>query len=333
VIITGLNPDSLYCIRVIAANAQRLHSASEVIRVRTGPRETGLQENGEGGDHIPMIHTHAPPTDAIPSPSLPPQSRHRLSSARDQPVRRLSNAAKAERARSNSNPLIPIPPTLDALTAELDRINRETTEILIQLDVEEEKNRIELSRLEAEVDDLRVRRREDEDSRSQIRSETKSLEDTKRTVDAQKSKLERTFRGVQDDLAKLDAEASSRLRDLAEKEQALADLCEVISNAERQCKEVRTTGRDGLSQVQRQITALEESNRLLVSKIATKKSLLERKDTEEDKLRRASTDALEDDEDDKVEREWIESETALKSRHEEMKSKLDEVPPLSPLFG
>lgn len=38
VIITGLTPDQLYCIRVIAANAQRLHSASEIIRVRTSPR-------------------------------------------------------------------------------------------------------------------------------------------------------------------------------------------------------------------------------------------------------------------------------------------------------
>ena len=37
VIVTGLNPDQLYCIRVIASNSQRLHSASEVIRVRTKP--------------------------------------------------------------------------------------------------------------------------------------------------------------------------------------------------------------------------------------------------------------------------------------------------------
>lgn len=35
VIVTGLNPDQLYCVRVIASNSQGLHSASEIIRVQT----------------------------------------------------------------------------------------------------------------------------------------------------------------------------------------------------------------------------------------------------------------------------------------------------------
>jgi chromosome segregation ATPase len=209
---------------------------------------------------------------------------------------------------------------------ELDRITRETAEITLQLESEEDKNRTELSRLEGQVENLRARRKEDDDSRAQIKSETKSLEDTKRQVDAQKSRLERTSRQVHDDLAKLEAEASSRLQDLAEKEQALADLQDQTAIAERQCKEAKSSGREGLMEVQRQITVLEESNRVLAQRITVMKNQLEMKETEEKRVRRASIDLIEDEEDHKVEREWIESEKSLKSRHDEMRAKLDEVP-------
>ena len=49
VIVTGLTPDQLYCVRVIALNAQRLHSASEVIRVRT---KIGTQDSTEDSHGI-----------------------------------------------------------------------------------------------------------------------------------------------------------------------------------------------------------------------------------------------------------------------------------------
>src|SRR5579871_4748396 len=48
VIITGLNPDQLYCIRVIASNAHRVHSSSEIIRVRTKPRPQDSQPDTHG---------------------------------------------------------------------------------------------------------------------------------------------------------------------------------------------------------------------------------------------------------------------------------------------
>lgn len=48
VIVTGLTPDHLYCIRVIASNAQKLHSASEVIRVRTKPSTQDSAEDSHG---------------------------------------------------------------------------------------------------------------------------------------------------------------------------------------------------------------------------------------------------------------------------------------------
>jgi chromosome segregation ATPase len=240
-------------------------------------------------------------------------------------VRRLSNATRQDRSRSNSASTPQPAQTLDNLTAELDRVNRETADIIPQLESEEEKNRLELQRLEAELEDLRIRRKEDDDSKSGIRAETKTLEEQKRAVDAQKSRLDRTLRSVQDDLAKLDGEASARLRDLAEKEQALADLIDQTAVAERRVKDAKTTGKDGIAEAQQQITALEESNRLLAQRIAVMKSREESGLNEEEKLRRKSIDEHEDEEDFKVEREWVESERSLKGRHDLIKSQFDEV--------
>ena len=53
VIITGLTPDQLYCIRVIATNSQRLHSAGEIIRVRTRPRSDDSAVDDSHGCHLP----------------------------------------------------------------------------------------------------------------------------------------------------------------------------------------------------------------------------------------------------------------------------------------
>jgi chromosome segregation ATPase len=249
-----------------------------------------------------------------------------LSSAREQPVRRLSNAAtRQERARSNSASTPQLAQTLENLTAELDRVNREISDVNAQLELEEEKNCVELQRLEVELEDLRIRRKEDDDSKAGIRAETKTLEEQKRAVDAQKSRLDRSLRSLQDDLAKLECEASARLRDLAEKEQALADLIDQTAVAERRVKDAKTTGKEGIAEVQQQITALEESNRLLAQRIAILKSREESGLNEEEKLRRKSIDEHEDEEDLKVEQEWIESEQSLKARHDLIKSQLDEV--------
>ena len=283
-----------------------------------------------------MIQTHPPPNDPPPLPMNSTQSRHRLPITRETPVRRLSNAAKAERSRSNSlsvpqqqqpqyqhPPLTP--PTLESLMQELDRVNRETAELTTQLDQEEEKNHAEIIKLESELGDLRARRKEDDDSKAGIKAKTKTLEERKRSVDAQKSKLDKTLRSVQDELAKLECEASARLRDLAEKEHALADLCEQTAITERLAREARTSGREELSEVQRQITALEESNRLLAQRIMMMKSQAETRDTDEDKSRIRSIDECEDMEDRKIDQEWIESENALKARQDQIMSRLDEV--------
>jgi len=278
-------------------------------------------------EHIPLIQTHPPPTDPTPPSNVPTQSRHRLSSARDQPIRRLSNATKAEQQRTRSNSAVSTtPPTLDSLTEELDRVNREIADVTAQLESEETKNSHEIQKLESELEDLRARRKEDDDSKASIKAETKALEEQKRSVDATKSKLERQLRSVQEELAKLDGEASARLRDLAEKEQELADLVDQTLLAERRAKEAKTVGREGLQGVQKHITALEETNRELAQKILVLKGQAEKGDTDEEKAtRRRSIDEREDKEDLKMEQAWAESERELQARHDLMKAELDEV--------
>jgi chromosome segregation ATPase len=215
--------------------------------------------------------------------------------------------------------------TLESLTQELDRVNRETSELVSQLETEEDKNRLEITKLDSELEDLRTRKKGDEDSKASIKAETKTLEEQKRSVDAMKSRLDRTLRGLQDDLAKLEEEASNRLRDLAEREQALADLCDQTALAERKVIESQTDGKEGLMEVQRQITAFEESNRVLAQRITFMKGQAEAWDSEEEKTRLKRIDEHEDKEDQKVDEEWVKSQRRLRARQEEVKSQIDAV--------
>ena len=215
--------------------------------------------------------------------------------------------------------------TLESLTQELDRLNRETAEITTQLESEEERNRTEIATLTAELAALRAKRKEDDDQKANIKAETKALEETKRAVDAQKTKLEKQLKALKDEVLRLEGEESARLQDLAEKEQALADLCEATWIVETKAQEARTVGRDELAEVQRQIGALEESNRMLAQRIAGMKSAAEARDVAEEKVRMKAIDQKEDEEDRKVEMEWVDSEKALKAKHDIVKAEFDEV--------
>jgi len=214
--------------------------------------------------------------------------------------------------------------TFESLTQELGRVNRETAEITAQLESEEERNRTEITVLTAELAALRAKRKEDDDQKANIKAETKALEETKRTVDAQKTKLEKQLKALQDELFRLEGEESARLQDLAEKEQALADLCEETWMVEKRAEEARTAGREELADVQRQISALEDSNRMLAQRIAGMKNVAEARDVNEERLRMKVIDEREDEEDRKVEMEWVESEKALKAKHDVVKAEFDE---------
>jgi hypothetical protein len=95
---------------------------------------------------------------------------------------------------------------------------------------------------------------------------------------------------------------------------------------EKRAEDARTKGREELAEVQRQISGLEESNRLLVQRIAAGKTAVEMKDTEEEKARMKVIDEREDVEDRKVEMEWVDSQTALSARHDVVKAEFDDVP-------
>ena len=103
-------------------------------------------------------------------------------------------------------------------------------------------------------------------------------------------------------------------------------MSDQIEVAERRVRESKTEGREGIDQVKEQISALEESNRVLAHKIMTMKGAVEDKVArdEESGVRRG-LDEIEDEEDLKIEREWVESEQALQARHDEVKAQLNEV--------
>jgi hypothetical protein len=106
-------------------------------------------------------------------------------------------------------------------------------------------------------------------------------------------------------LVRLEGEQWRRLQEVAEQEQALAGLCEQIGWVEKRAEDARTKGREELVEVQRQIAGWEESNRLLVQRIAAGKAAVETRDTEEEKARMKVVDGRKDG---KVEMEWVDSD-------------------------
>jgi hypothetical protein len=289
-------------------------------RLPVNPRSTVLIV-----DAHPEVHSHPPlPTESVP-PVLPTQ-RHRSASTRDHlPPRRISNTEP--RLRSNSASTPPKDVLLSQLHRDLDRLTHDTGLLAHQIDEEEQSHAAELARAQSELDHLRGKRKEEDDHRAKTRQETRALEDRKRAVDAQLRGKERTIRSLGCDLANVEAEQSSRLRTLAEREQALHDLCEETSALDGRVRGVQSEGERELKEGQRMCVALEESNRILAHRLAIRKGEAGDVSEEEERGREKWILQRENEEDERIEREWVASQRILNSKIEGLNLQLEEVTP------
>ncbi|BFZ64018.1 hypothetical protein YB2330_005156 [Saitoella coloradoensis] len=204
VTVTGLTPGQGYAVRIVAANAQNFQTPGEVIRVRTRRASysdgTAL-ENGHPTTTTedPEIHAHThprtPPIDAVSSPL---NRRGLLSN------RRSVSASSVDPASANTPPPEPATTeTIESLTAQLEQIRRETTELEAQIQHVEEEHVAAEAVLLAELEGLREKKKEEDVARGQLRTETKTLEESKRSVEAHKTRAERALRGEEESVRKL----------------------------------------------------------------------------------------------------------------------------------
>ncbi|KAK6338832.1 hypothetical protein TWF696_009640 [Orbilia brochopaga] len=289
VVVTGLSPDQIYNVRVIAANSSNFQAPSPLIRLRTlrsaddnsrdggttptssgsvsGAATAGINSNmgsstATAPEDMPTIHA----TDTLPHA---PQSR-RTSRRQHSPNTTEENLLATNGSTSHgasAGDAAASDATVQALTAELENIQRETEELEAQFASQEEEHKAAEALLLAELEGVREKKKEEDTIRSQLRTETRTLEDAKRAAEAQRSKVEKALKIRQDEIARMQEDC---IRWDEEREAALEALHKLEDEAEERKQEAEDMNKNkkkDLEPILSELSSLEEEIRTLSQSI------------------------------------------------------------------
>ncbi|KAF8469124.1 hypothetical protein BDZ91DRAFT_847915 [Kalaharituber pfeilii] len=315
VTVTGLNPDHLYNVRVIAANQHNFQAPGQLIRLRTRRKshdgaDVGSKPKSDHADDSPSIQPHAP---ALESHGNQPQQQqqhhshhqnpHGKRSARDR--KQPSSTAEQQTGPSLAGDEIH---TVESLTAELESLRAEIDELEAQMAHAEEEHKNAEGVLMGELELLRERKRNEDAGRHQLRTETRSLEEAKRVAEAQKSKTEKALRAKEEEIRRMQQES----RKWEEERLAARERMEILSKEAEESKEHAQSTEKELNveivEAQAKIAELEEEIR---SVIAVIKAL----EAEKEQAKAESANSATLAEDEKLEREWQERQKNLEMRY------------------
>ncbi|KAK9324027.1 hypothetical protein V1517DRAFT_318542 [Lipomyces orientalis] len=319
VTITGLNPDQVYGVRVLAVNSNHYSAAGQLIRLRTRRKSEDLvltniqpitRENLGSPDkhmsHATESVLHGRKSD---SPAVYTQFKRGNRSGRH------SSPTRRGRSDSSSFTAATQPYTIESLAAELEQIRSEISEIVAQHTHAEEEYAAAEATLQAELEALKERRKEEDAVRSQLRSETKALEESKRNLDSQKSKVERAVKHKTEVVEKI---ASDFVKWESERRQAdvrKMDIARLTKELEGDVREKEKKSREALQQGHKDIAELEDDIRGLIAKV--KKAEMEKDPHSSDSSENAFAKLLhaEDTEDRNLEKAWQEVQKSLELRY------------------
>ncbi|KAK9475279.1 uncharacterized protein V1510DRAFT_348116, partial [Dipodascopsis tothii] len=314
VTVTGLTPDHIYSVRVLAVNSKNYSASGQLIRLRTRRQSEDLvlaSVQPVRRSSVDAAAAPAPAADAA-APAKPDGVQTQFRRGKDS--RRPSEHSSFTAATQ--------PYTLESLTAELDQIRSEIIETSQQLSHGEDEHAVAEAALLAELAVLRGRRREEDSVRAQLRTETKALEESKRALEAQKAKVERALKQRRDDI---DRAANQRLRwrsEAADARLRAARLAEESARCSAEAAERVRQLRDEAAAAAAEAAEAEEVVRTLVANIKRAES---RRDT-----RAAGTAAnpalrddpefmarlqAENDEDMRLQKAWQDTQKALEMRY------------------
>ncbi|KAK6344862.1 hypothetical protein TWF718_006814 [Orbilia javanica] len=291
VVVTGLSPDQIYNVRVIAANSSNFQAPSPLIRLRTLRSNDDNSRDGIGAatgvgstvsgaaaglgaaggmngpignnpstglDDIPTIHA----TDNL---AQTPQSRRtfrRQHSPNTTEENLLATNGTTSHGTSPADPTT-TDATVEALTTELEKIQREAEELESQFLSQEEEHKAAEVLLLTELDGVRDKKKEEDNIRSQLRTETRTLEDAKRAAEAQRTKVEKILKARQDEITKMQEDC---IRWDEEREAALEALHKLEDEAEAKKHEAEDMGKNkkkDLEPILTELGSLEEEIRTL----------------------------------------------------------------------
>ncbi|KAK9373488.1 uncharacterized protein V1513DRAFT_448868 [Lipomyces chichibuensis] len=319
VTITGLNPDQVYGVRVLAVNSNHYSAAGQLIRLRTRRKSedlvlTNIQPiPGESPDSPDKHISHSSESTLHGKKSDPPAVHTQFK--RGSRSNRHSSPTSRDRSDSSSFTAATQPYTIESLAAELEQIRSEIIEIIAQHAHAEEEYATAEATLQAELEMLREKRKEEDAVRSQLRSETKALEESKRNLDSQKSKVERAVKHkteviekIANDFVKWETER----RQADERKISIEKLTEELEN---DTKEKARQNREVLHQGHKDVAELEDEIRGLIAKV--KKAEIEKNPHTGDSSENAFAKLLhaEDAEDMKLEKAWQEVQKSLELRY------------------
>ncbi|EPS37008.1 hypothetical protein H072_9393 [Dactylellina haptotyla CBS 200.50] len=313
VVVTGLSPDQIYNVRVIAANSSNFQAPSPLIRLRTlrshdetsrdGINGTGFSSgvssaigglgaagmngtiggsNALGSDDIPTIHA----TDTL---TQVPQSR-RTFRRQHSPNTTEENLLGTNGSTGHGSgggitaDSASTDATVEALTAELEKIQREAEELEASFLSQEEEHKTAEALLLAELEGVRDKKKEEDNIRSQLRTETRTLEDAKRAAEAHRTKVEKVLKARQDEITRMQEDC---IKWDEEREAALEALHKLEDEAEARKQEAEDMGKNKkkeLEPILSELGNLEEEIRTLslsIKSINDEEEKLKEKETED----------------------------------------------------
>lgn len=155
--------------------------------------------------------------------------------------------------------------TIESLTSEVESVQMEINEVLATASQSETEFNAAESVLLAELDQLRERKKVDDQQRSQIRSEAKALEDSKRSLETTKVKVEKRYNQLQEEFNRKDARRQKWQQEISQSKDTLekldSDIEEAKIEAMKRIEDIKTN----ISTCQAELFALEEETKKLAT--------------------------------------------------------------------
>ncbi|KAI9792620.1 MAG: hypothetical protein M1835_007753 [Candelina submexicana] len=232
--VTGLEPNSLYGIKVIAVNASKFEAASQIIRVQTLPRESTATSDPNGDlnpssenvhvlagkdDDSSTVRPHNSQVETTPSVSTAPctvreHSGSHSASRRSGPGRRHSPANNpADQTSTSQSPLVQglsmgdgagSEETVEQLTAKFEALRADYEESERLIEEENREHEISQAALLKERDELKQTLKDKEEQSAELRKTAANLDSASRAAQRKKAAKERELQQKKDERKKME---------------------------------------------------------------------------------------------------------------------------------
>lgn len=300
VTVTGLKPDHLYNVRVIAASAGNFQAPSRLIRLRTAPKprlsdasprpddDTG-SVGFDSSDESPGIFAHEANADGSTTGLSTAVRRPRSQSLK----RKMGKASPRPDTRSLSRPR-EAQKSIQQAAADLEALRLEIEDTEAQTAQAETEFEAAKAALMEDRDSVKNAHKEREDVTTDLRKEAANLDRQSRTAQSRKAAKEKLLRQKETDRKKMEADIQRWEDEIAEidlkVEQIVKDKKEVSKAADARIKAIRTD----MGERNKDLKKLDED---------VKKTGTDIKQLEEDRRKLAG-----EDDDEERERQRVEAE-------------------------